>query len=96
MATEATVAVYGKIQAVPEGKKAPRNCEMVVDYWEIVGHSPAGGADNILNEESSVEVQFDNRHMMLRGENVIIFFNNSPSLSFNKFLIKSRPRKSYA
>ncbi len=50
MSTEATVAVYGTIQSVPEGKKAPRNIELIVDYWEIVGHSPAGGADNILNE----------------------------------------------
>lgn len=69
LATEASVAVYGKIQAVPEGKKAPRNCELTVDYWEIIGHSPAGGADNILNEESSVDIQLDNRHMMIRGEN---------------------------
>lgn len=67
--TEATVTVYGKIQAVPEGKKAPRNCELIVDYWQVVGHSPAGGADNILNEESSVDIQLDNRHMMIRGEN---------------------------
>jgi asparaginyl-tRNA synthetase len=50
LSTEATVAVYGTIQSVPEGKKAPRNIELIVDYWEIVGHSPAGGADNILNE----------------------------------------------
>jgi len=70
LSTEATVMVCGKIQAVPEGKKAPRNCELIVDYWQIVGHSPAGGADNILNEESSVDVQLDNRHMMIRGENV--------------------------
>jgi len=69
LSTEATVAVYGKIEAVPEGKKAPRNCELKVDYWEVIGHSPAGGADNILNEESSVDVQLDNRHMMIRGEN---------------------------
>lgn len=70
LSTEATVALFGKIQPVPEGKKAPRNIELVVDYWEIVGHSPAGGADNVLNEEASVEVQLDNRHMMIRGENV--------------------------
>jgi asparaginyl-tRNA synthetase len=70
LSTEATVALFGKIQPVPEGKKAPKNCELIVDYWECIGHSPAGGADNILNEESSVDVQLDNRHMMIRGENV--------------------------
>ena len=68
--------VCGKIQAVPEGKKAPRNCELIVDYWQIIGHSPAGGADNILNEESSVDVQLDNRHMMIRGENVIMSYTS--------------------
>lgn len=69
LATEATVAVYGKVQSVPEGKQAPRNVEMVVDFWEVVGHSPAGGADSVLNEEAHVDIQLDNRHMMIRGEN---------------------------
>ena len=54
LSTEATVLLYGKVQSVPEGKKAPRNIELVVDYWEIVGHSPAGGADNVLNEVSQI------------------------------------------
>ena len=44
---------------------------MTVDYWGIVGTSPPGGAENLLNEDAHVDVQLDNRHMMLRGENVM-------------------------
>ena len=43
---------------------------MTVDYWELIGASPAGGADNLLNEDAHADVQLDNRHMMIRGENV--------------------------
>lgn len=43
---------------------------MQVDYWQLIGNSPAGGADTILNEEALVDVQLDNRHIMIRGENV--------------------------
>lgn len=50
LATEATITVYGVVQPVPEGKTAPGNQELTVDYYEIIGHSPAGGADTLLNE----------------------------------------------
>ncbi|XP_048583450.1 asparagine--tRNA ligase, cytoplasmic isoform X2 [Nematostella vectensis] len=68
LCTEATVCLYGVVKAVPEGKSAPGGHEMAVDYWELVGESPAGGVDNLVNEESAIDTQLDNRHIMLRGE----------------------------
>ncbi|CAL1546137.1 unnamed protein product [Lymnaea stagnalis] len=69
LATEASIVVYGVIHKLPEGKTAPDNHEMAVDFWEIIGPSPPGGADNLLNEDAHPDVQLDNRHMMIRGEN---------------------------
>ena len=42
---------------------------MHVDYWEVIGLAPAGGADSLLNEEALPDVQAENRHIMIRGEN---------------------------
>lgn len=50
--------------------QAPGGHELMVDYWTLVGLAPAGGADNLLNEDAHPDVQLDNRHMMIRGENV--------------------------
>ncbi|KAG5462473.1 MAG: hypothetical protein BJ554DRAFT_4960, partial [Olpidium bornovanus] len=67
---ESTVTVWGVIQELPEGKTAPENHELVVDYWEVI-HKAPGGDDafgNKLNTESDPSVLFDQRHLVLRGE----------------------------
>lgn len=74
LSTESTVTVYGVLKAVPEGKSAPGGHELVCDFWELVGGAPAGGADNLVNEESLIDVQLDQRHMMLRGETLSRIF----------------------
>ncbi|KAF7494258.1 Asparagine--tRNA ligase [Sarcoptes scabiei] len=63
--TEATVTIFGTII---DSEKAPNGIELKADYWELIGNAPAGGIDNVLNEESHVDIQLDQRHLMLRGE----------------------------
>lgn len=69
LTTESSVQLFGTLKAVPEGKTAPGGHELHVDYWELIGLAPAGGAESLLNEEALPDVQLDNRHIMIRGEN---------------------------
>ncbi|KAL5281144.1 NARS family protein [Megaselia abdita] len=69
LTTESSVCLFGSLKVVPEGKSAPGGHELSVDYWELVNAAPPGGAESILNEEAHPDVQLDNRHIMIRGEN---------------------------
>lgn len=74
LTTECTMTVFGTLKDVPEGKMAPGGHELSADYWELVGPAPAGGAENLVNEDSHIDVQLDQRHMMLRGDTLSKIF----------------------
>lgn len=69
---ESSVEMYGVIQALPEGKTAPDNHEMLVDYWECVGKAPGGdeAITNRVSENADPSILADLRHLVLRGETV--------------------------
>lgn len=69
LATETSIKVYGVIKEIPDGKSAPDGHELTADYWEVIGQSPPGGSDALFNEEAQIDVQLNNRHILLRGEN---------------------------
>jgi asparaginyl-tRNA synthetase len=67
-----SLALYGELRKVPDGKDAPDGRELVVDYYEVIGASP-GDDDAITNKVSHAQNQWDtsmldNRHLVLRGE----------------------------
>ncbi|CAL9730471.1 asparagine--tRNA ligase, cytoplasmic [Monosporozyma unispora] len=67
---ESTVTLYGTVINVPEGKTAPGNVELDVDYYEVVGLAPSGDEafSNKITEEADPSILLDQRHLALRGE----------------------------
>lgn len=69
LCTESSIYTCGTIHKLPEGKTAPGGIELVADRWKLIHSAPAGGIDNVLTVDSSVDIRFDNRHLVIRGEN---------------------------
>ncbi|CCK73576.1 asparagine--tRNA ligase DED81 NDAI_0G05930 [Naumovozyma dairenensis CBS 421] len=67
---ESTVTLYGTVIEVPEGKTAPGNVELAVDFYEIVSLAPSGDDSftNKIAEDSDPSLLLDQRHLALRGE----------------------------
>jgi len=66
---EACVAIYGTLKKDERAQKSAylqkQPVELQADYWELIGPSDAD-LENKMNEESGVEVEFDNRHIVHR------------------------------
>jgi len=67
LSTESSIFVKGTLQKVPKDQTAPGGIELHADYWEVIGKAPAGGVESIVTEDSEVDLQLDQRHMIIRG-----------------------------
>lgn len=67
---ESSVALYGKVNKVPEGKTAPGGIELAVDYYEVISLAPAGedSFTNKVSEGADPSLLLEQRHLALRGE----------------------------
>lgn len=67
---ETSITLYGIINPLPEGKTAPGNHELAVDYFKVIHRAPGGDEafTNIVSGDSDPSIQYDQRHLVLRGE----------------------------
>uniref|UniRef100_A0A183TEK7 Asparagine--tRNA ligase, cytoplasmic n=1 Tax=Schistocephalus solidus TaxID=70667 RepID=A0A183TEK7_SCHSO len=70
LSPESSLFVCGKLVKVLEGQNAPGDIELQADYWECIGKAPAGGVESVLTKDSEVDLQLDNRHLIIRGMKV--------------------------
>ena len=57
--------------------------KLACDFWELISNAPADGIDTKCKKDSEIDVQLDQRHLMLRGETL------SKILKFRSILTKS-------
>ena len=72
LSLESTVCVYGALREVPQGKTAPNQHELIVDYWKIVQLAPR---ELPVTINSNPDTQLDQRHLLLRHKSVSFFFH---------------------
>jgi len=68
---ETSMEVWGEMWEVPAGQHAPDQRELHADYYEIIGKA-AGDKEAITTRvaaDSDPQTLYDNRHLVLRGEN---------------------------
>lgn len=68
---ETSMEIWGEMWEVPPGQHAPDQRELHADYYEIIGKA-AGDKDAIttrVSAGSDPQTLYDNRHLVLRGEN---------------------------
>ncbi|KAL9010513.1 MAG: hypothetical protein Q9173_004562 [Seirophora scorigena] len=71
MTLETSLEVYGEMWEVPPKQHAPDDRELHADYFIVVGKS-AGDKEAIttrVSPDADPQTLFDNRHLVLRGEN---------------------------
>ena len=70
LTNESSIEITGTINALPEGKTAPDNHELLVDWWKVIGKAPGGdeAISNKISEEAAPDILADNRHLVIRGE----------------------------
>lgn len=68
LSQESSIKVYGTLKPVQDGKSAPGQRELIVDYWKIVQLAPS---ELPVNKDSNPDTLLDFRHIQLRDETFI-------------------------
>jgi len=80
---ESSVCLWGQLTEVKQGQTAKGGHELIVDYWEVLQCAPPGGMDAVVNKDADIDTLFDNRHLVIRGE------ETSKILKIRSFLMQA-------